>query len=338
MSLPAGIRNYSYAEDTAVFRTRTQKWLLAIVLLALLFSPLWLSNYWLGMVSLIGITIIAATGLNMITGYAGQLSFGYAGFIAVGAYTSAILTGKYNQPFLIGLICAGLLSGIIGMLLSLPLWKIKGYYMAIITIAAQLIILWVINHWVSMTGGTAGLIVSAPSIGAWDLSSATGQYFLIVIIMVLTVFFANNLVRTRTGRAFIAVRDNERAAQAMGINLLRNKMLAFFIGCAMAGTAGALMAHWSGSINGNMFSFSESFFYIAILIIGGFGNMWGVIPGAIILRLLTNQLAPAIQGKSMQPSDVPSVVALIAVAIVAVLILILIPARGKEGWRRLKGQ
>ena len=334
MALPAGVRNYSYAEDKAVFRTRTRKLLLAVVLLLLAFSPLWLSTYWLGMVSLIGITIIAATGLNMITGYAGQLSFGHAGFIAVGAYTAAILTKNYNQPFFVGLIAAGLLAGALGMLLSLPLGKIKGYWMAIITIAAQLIILWGINQWWSMTGGTAGLSISATSFA----STPKGQYFLIVIIMILTIFIANNLVRTRIGRGFVAVRDNERAAQAMGINLLRNKLLVFFVGCAMAGVAGALMAHWSGFINGSTFSFSESLFYIAILIIGGFGNMWGVIPGAIILRLLTNQLVPLIQGKSMQPTDVPSIAATIAVVFVMVVILVLIPNRRKEGWRRLRGQ
>ena len=334
MALPAGIRNYSYAEDKAVFRTRTQKWLLAVVLLLLAFLPMWLSTYWLGIFSLIGITIIAATGLNIITGYSGQLSFGHAGFIAIGAYASAILTGKYNQPFLIGLIAAGLVAGALGTLISLPLWKIKGYYMAIITIAAQLIILFVINQWVSMTGGTAGLSVTVTSFAA----TPKGQYFLIFVITILMIFFANNLVRTRIGRGFVAICDNERAAQAMGINPLRNKLLAFFVGCAMAGTAGALMAHWSGFINGSMFSFSESFFYIAILIIGGFGNMWGVIPGVIILRLLTNQLAPAIQGKSMQPTDVPSILATIVVVAVMVLMLVLVPNRRKEGWRRLKGQ
>ena len=334
MALPAGVRNYSYVEDKAVFRTKIQKWLLAIVLLLLAFSPLWLSTYWLGMASLIGITIIAATGLNMITGYAGQLSFGHAGFIAVGAYASAIMTGKYNQPFLVAMIAAGLIAGALGTLISLPLGKVKGYWMAIITIAAQLIILWGINQWAGMTGGTAGLSVTVTSFA----STPKGQYFLIVIIMILTIFFANNLVRTRIGRGFVAIRDNERAAQAMGINLFRNKLLVFFVGCAMAGTAGALMAHWTGFINGSMFSFSESLFYIAIFIIGGFGNMWGVIPGAIILRLVTNQLVPAIQGKSIQPMDVPSIAATIAVAIVMVLILVLVPNRRKEGWRRLKGK
>ena len=334
MALPAGVRNYSYVEDKAVFRTRTQKWLLSIILLLLAFSPLWLSTYWLGMVSLIGITIIAATGLNMITGYAGQLSFGHAGFIAVGAYASAILTGKYKQPFLVAMIAAGLVAGALGTLISLPLGKIKGYWMAIVTIAVQLIILWGINQWAGMTGGTAGLSVAVTSFAA----TPKGQYFLIIILMILTIFIANNLVRTRIGRGFIAIRDNERAAQAMGINLFRNKLLVLCVGCAMAGVAGALLAHWTGFINGSMFSFSESFFYIVILIIGGFGNMWGVIPGAIILRLLTNQLAPAIQGKSIQPTDVVSIIGLIAVAIVAVFILILIPTRRKEGWRRLKGQ
>lgn len=337
MALPAGVRNFSYAEDKRAFRTRTQRFLLAAVLLALLFSPVWLSNYWLGMVSLIGIVIIAATGLNMITGYSGQLSFGHAGFIAVGAYASAIITGKFHQPFLAGLIGAGLIAGLAGALVGLPSSKVKGWLLALITIAAQLIILLIINLWSGMTGGSAGLIVSAPSIGAWDLSSATSQYFLIVIIMIITLFFANNLVKTKTGRAFISIRDNERAAQAMGINLFRNKLLAFFIGCAMAGTAGALMAHWTGFVNIGIRSLPDSIFYVGILVIGGSGTMVGPILGAIIYVLLTHQLATAIEGTQLLPTGVTSDIAAIIFASVILLFVVLMPRGLVKGFGRKRG-
>src|SRR3990172_2202498 len=147
MSLPCGTRNYSYAEDLAIVRTRTQ-WMLFIGFLALLFTaPAYLGNYWLGVGNLIGITLIAAIGLNILVGYCGQLSIGHAGFIAVGAFPSAVLTNRFELPFLVGLISGGLLSGLIGLVFGLPSARVKGFYLAITTIAAFFIIIWVVNHW-----------------------------------------------------------------------------------------------------------------------------------------------------------------------------------------------
>jgi len=147
MSLPSGTRNYTYAEDMAILRTRTHWGLLLALLVFLLTAPLYFGNYWLGVANLIGITLIAATGLNILVGYCGQLSIGHAGFIAVGAYTAAILTNRLELPFLVGLIGAGLAAGLIGLIFGLPSARVKGFYLAITTIAAQFINIWVINHW-----------------------------------------------------------------------------------------------------------------------------------------------------------------------------------------------
>jgi len=137
VDLPAGTRNYTYAQDMAIFRTRAHWGLFLGLLAAMLTMPLYLGNYWLSVVNLINITIIAATGLNILTGYCGQLSIGHAGFIAVGAYTSAILTNRFELPFLLGLICAGLVAGLIGIIFGIPSMRVKGFYLAISTIAAQ---------------------------------------------------------------------------------------------------------------------------------------------------------------------------------------------------------
>jgi branched-chain amino acid transport system permease protein len=332
MTLPAGSRNYSYDDEMATFRTRPQKVLLVLALILLFCAPFRVSGYWLGILSLMGITIIAATGLNLITGYCGQLSFGHAGFIAVGAYTSAILTGRLHQTFFVGLICAGLLAGTLGALSALPAWKVKGWRLAVSTMAVQFIIIWVINHWTDVTGGTDGLKVSGMSIAGIDFITAGSQFVLIMIITILTIFFANNLARTRTGRAFTGIRDNERAAQANGVNLFGYKLLAFFVGCAMAGTAGALLAHSTGNINGGMFGLTQSMIYVGILIIGGFGTMLGPVLGAIIVVLLTNQLAPAIEGTNLLPAQFASDLAPMLVGIVVILFLILLP-RGLTHYR-----
>jgi len=299
LSLPCGTRNYTYAEDMAIVRTRTQRVMLVAFLALLFTAPLYLGNYWLGVVNLIGITLVAATGLNILTGYCGQLSIGHAGFIAVGAYTSAILTGRLELPFLVGLICAGLTAGLVGLIFGMPSMRVKGFYLAITTIAAQFIIIWVINHW-GVTGGFVGMKVPYASIGGFVFDSEASQFYLIMGITALCIFFATNLARTRLGRAFVAIRDNDLAAEVMGINLLRYKLLAFFIGCFLAGIAGSLLAHWIGFVNAEHFSISESILYVAMLIIGGLGTTLGPILGVVFIRLLqqvlTVEVVPFLEG------------------------------------------
>ena len=270
----------------AIFRTRTH-WVLLFGLLIVLFTaPLYWGNYWLGVANLIGITIIAAFGLNILIGYCGQLSIGHSGFIAVGAYTAAVLTNRLELPFLVGLISAGLTAGLIGLIFGIPSVRVKGFYLAISTIAAQFIIIWVINHWTSVTGGFNGIVVPPASIGGISFVSQASQFYLIMVIVVLVVFFAKNLARTRAGRAFVAIRDNDLAAEVMGINLFRYKILAFFIGCFLAGIAGSLLAHWIGFMNAENFTLMDSILYIGMIIIGGLGTATGPIFGVIFIRLL----------------------------------------------------
>ncbi len=286
MDLPCGTRNYDYARDMAVLRTKTH-WALFVVLLIVVFTaPLYAGNYWLGVFNLIGITIISVMGLNILIGYCGQLSIGHAGFMAVGAYTTAILTHRLGFPFLGALICSGLSAGLIGLIFGLPSVRVRGFYLAITTIAAQFIIIWVINHWTPVTGGFVGMNVPRASIGGLTLKTESSQFYLIMIIAAICIFFAKNLARGRVGRAFIAVRDNDLAAEVMGINLLYYKLLAFFVGCFLAGISGALFAHWTGFINGENFTLTDSILYIGMVIIGGLGTTIGPIIGAIVIRLL----------------------------------------------------
>ena len=285
MSLPCGTRNYTYAEDMAIVRTRTH-WTLLLAFFALLFTmPLYLGNYWLGVINLIGIWLIAAAGLNILTGYCGQLSIGHAGFVAVGAYTSAILTTRFDMPFLVGLLGGGLMAGLIGIIFGLPSIRVKGFYLAISTIAAQFIILWVVQQW-SWTGGQMGMSVPLASIGGFVFRSGASQFYLIIGVTVLCVFLAKNMARTKVGRAFIAIRDNDLAAEVMGVNLTYYKLLAFFIGCFFAGIAGSLFAHWNVTLTPEQFSFRDSILYVGIIIIGGLGTSIGPIFGVSFILLL----------------------------------------------------
>lgn len=340
MDLPCGTRNYDYARDMAILRTRTH-WVLFIALLVVIFTaPLYLSNYWLGVANIIGITIIAVTGLNILIGYCGQLSIGHAGFMAVGAYTTAILTGKLGFPFLAGLICSGLSAGLIGLIFGLPSVRVKGFYLAITTIAAHFIIIWVINHWTSVTGGFIGISVPYASIGGIVFRSKASQFYLIIAVTVICILLAKNLVRGRVGRAFIAIRDNDLAAEVMGINLAYYKLLAFFIGCFFAGIAGALFAHWVGFMNAESFTLSDSILYIGMVIIGGLGTTLGPILGVIFVRLLQQGvifISPILE-KTLPtlPAGFTSGIGPMVFGLVIILFLILEPRGLAHRWSLIK--
>ncbi|MDP2917029.1 MAG: branched-chain amino acid ABC transporter permease [Dehalococcoidia bacterium] len=340
MNLPCGTRNYTYAEDMAIIRTRTQWVLFVGFLVLLLTSPLYMSNYWLGIVNLIAITAIAATGLNILVGYCGQLSIGHAGFIAVGAYTSAILTGKMGIPFLPALLFSGIIAGLIGLVFGIPSVRVKGFYLAITTIAAQFILLWVINHWSSLTGGFNGMSAPYAAIGGMEFRSEKSQFYLIIGVTMLCVFFAKNMARTRLGRAFIAVRDNDLAAEVMGVNLFHYKLLAFFIGCFWAGVAGSLLAHWTGSINAENFTFLESILYIGMIIIGGLGTTLGPIFGAIFIRLLDVMviyITPTLQSAfPTLPSGFAAGIAPMLFGLIIILFLIFEPRGLAHRWALFK--
>ncbi len=342
MYLPAGVRNYTYAQDMAIFRTKTHWVLLGLLFILLLTAPLYMNNYWLSILNIITITIIAATGLNILTGYCGQLSIGHAGFIAVGAYTSAVLTGQFDVPFLVGMLCGGLMAGLIGMLFGLPSLRVKGFYLAISTIAAQFIIMWVIKNWTNVTGGNIGLNVPTAEIFGFSFISQSSKYYLILAITVLVIFFAKNLARTKPGRAFVAIRDNDLAAQVMGINLFRYKLLAFFIGCFFAGIAGSLLAHcYYGFLNPEFFNFKESILYVGMIIIGGLGATVGPIFGVVFIRLLEKilslELVPLLEASiTVLPSGWASGLTPMLFGLVIILFLVLEPRGMAHRWQLFK--
>jgi branched-chain amino acid transport system permease protein len=340
VDLPTGIRSYTYAQDMGIFRTKTHWVWLSVLLVFLFTAPLYWGNYWLGVANLIGISIIAATGLNILTGYCGQLSIGHAGFIAVGAYTSAVLTNRLEVPFLVGLICAGFSSGLVGMVFGTSSLRVKGFYLAISTIAAQFIIIWVINHWTSVTGGFVGMSVPPAQIGRLTFVTQASQFYLIMVIVIIVVFLAKNLSRTRAGRAFVAIRDNDLAAQVMGINLFRYKLLAFFIGCFLAGIAGSLFAHWTGFLNAENFTMTDSILYIGIIIIGGLGTTVGPIFGVLFIRLLQqliSLIAPIIESAyPVLPAGFTTGIGPMVFGLAVILFLILEPRGLAHRWALLR--
>jgi len=260
--------------------------------------------------------------------------------MAVGAYTTAILASSYHMPFLLALLLSGVSAGLIGLLFGIPSMRVKGFYLAITTIAAQFIIIWVANHWTDVTRGSMGLGVEAASIGPLIFDTEASQFFLIISITVLCVLFATNLARSRIGRAFIAVRDNDLAAKVMGINVFAFKLLAFFLGCFFAGIAGSLFAQWRGHITPEDFTFSQSILYIGILIIGGLGTSIGPIIGTVFIRLLeqcVTLLAPLVE-RSLPgiPSGFATGLSPMIFGLIMVLFLVLEPKGLAHRWNLFK--
>ncbi|MBW1682800.1 MAG: branched-chain amino acid ABC transporter permease [Deltaproteobacteria bacterium] len=284
--LPCGTYNVNYRQDFAIFRTKPH-WISLIVFLIILFTlPFYTGRYILTLLSTIGITIIAVQGLGILTGYAGQISIGQAAFVGTGAYISVILMQRFDFPFLPSLLFAGIGSGLIGILFGLPALRIKGFYLAMSTLAAQVILGWFFLHLRSITGGTEGLHVEYASIPGIIFNTPQSKYWLIMVCTLLTIFFVKNLMRTRVGRALVAVRDNDLAAEVMGIEVMRYKLLAFFLSCFFAGIAGSLFAHYIGFINPVQFTLQDSILYLGILIVGGMGSIMGAIFGTIFMKLI----------------------------------------------------
>jgi branched-chain amino acid transport system permease protein len=286
MSLPSGVFQQSYAQDMAILRTKTQ-WVLLLAFLVLLFAmPLYSNDRVLTILTIMGIAIVGVLGLNILTGYCGQISLGHAGFMAVGGYVSAILTARFGWPFWAALPFAGLGAGVVGIIFGLPSLKIKGFYLIMATVAAHFIIIWLILQFYGFTGGADGMGVPRPEIGGFVFKSKASYFYLVMSIACIAVYLAKNIVRTRAGRAFIAIRDNDLAAEVMGINLWVYKLTAFFIGCVFAGVSGALLVHYYAYASTDHFPFMNAVWYLGMLIVGGMGSMSGVIFGVISLKVL----------------------------------------------------
>jgi len=289
--LPGGLFSTKYASDLAIIRTKTQWAFLAVLLVIfLLIVPLMSSDYWLTQFTKIAITIIVVLGLHILSGLCGLISIGQAGFVCVGAFTTAILVSHFDMNGWLCLPIAGLAAGLAGLVVGLPAFRLKMFYLAIATLAAYWIILWCFKFrkFADATGGFTGLDLSTHplKLGGIDFTEDANLYILAVILVVIATFFAKNIQRTNTGRKFVAIRDNELAAEVAGISLFKNKLMAFFIGCAFAGVAGWLWAYSQQRVTPSDFRFDTSIFYMGMLVIGGWGSTTGVFLGAFFMEFM----------------------------------------------------
>jgi len=288
---PCGNFNESYSRELTIFSTDFGRiWAVVGVLILLLVPLLPISPYIIYVMNITGIAAISVIGLNLLTGFTGQISLGHGAFFGVGAYAGAILATRLHLPIFITIPAAGLITAGVGMIFGVPSGRLKGLYLTIATLAGQFIIEYVLIHWEFMTKGTMGITLPMPSFAGFTVMGDVPFYYIIFPLLILMTWIAVNLVRTRFGRAWIAIRDNDRAAEGMGIPIFPYKVFAFAVSSFYAGFAGALWAYYMGSITTEPFNLSLSVEYLAMVIIGGMGSISGSIFGAVFITVLNEVL------------------------------------------------
>lgn len=299
---PSGVFDTNYAQDISINRTFWDKVSGYLAFLLLLAVPFLadggiVSQSVFTTITKIAIFAIAAQGLNILMGYTGQISLGQAAFMAAGAYTSAVFVRELGFTFWTALPAAALFTGLIGLLFGLPSLRVKGFYLAMATLAAQNIIIWMIRYPLGdVTNGVNPMpLENFKPVFFGTTVNHTGMYYIIITIAVVMFLVARNLIRTRTGRAFISVRDNDLAAELLGINVFNYKLQAFFISSLYAGVAGTLLAFHTQTILTTQFEFPVSIELLAILVIGGAGYPLGPLFGSAFVLIVTQQLIPNIQ-------------------------------------------
>src|SRR3954465_6441885 len=278
----------TYAGDMAIFETRRGRRALVVFVVALFAFPLVATSYWLDVANRAAIAVIAAMGLNILTGYTGQISLGNAAFLAGGGYPPAFLAG-HGAPFVVACPASGIVAALAGMVFGIPSLRLKGLYLAMATLAAHFIVEFTITHWEVVTGGVSGSSVPSPRLFGYDFADDRRLFFLIVPAFaparrlffplvpacIAHLWFAKNLFRTRVGKAFVAIRDQDISAEVMGVTVFRHKLLSFAGSSFYIGVAGTLPAYQARIISPESFPLALAIDYLGMIIIGGLGSVLG---------------------------------------------------------------
>jgi branched-chain amino acid transport system permease protein len=293
----------NYGQDVDLAKHNGQIFWYGLLMLLLVAAPWLFAEYWLAQLTFVLIYSIVGLGLMLLAGFTGLFSIGHAAFLGVGAYTQAVFVNM-GVPFPIALLLAALLSAAVGVVVGLPALRVKGIYLGIATLSFGFIVVEVLARWESVTGGNSGIHVKKPNLFGVSVDSASGFYFLCLVVTVLATLGILNLLRSPTGRAFVAIRDSEISAQSMGIHLARYKTLSFSISAALAGIGGALYAHKLTFISPDQFDILQSIDLLLMVVIGGLGSVHGAFLGAIFLISmpqvisLTKDYLPAAVGQA----------------------------------------
>jgi branched-chain amino acid transport system permease protein len=337
----SGYFKIDYAHDLALFDTPWRLGLLAVLLTFMVALPFVAGGHEVYIASQLFIAIIGALALNLLTGYAGQISLGHAAFMAVGAFSSHWFA-KHGLPFLVVVPLAMLVGGVLGVIVGAPALRLRGLYLVVATVGFHYIVAFFTNEY--QTGGDmlqalTGLQLPAASLGLVVLDNPRKWYFFLLLVTILTTLFCINLVRTRPGRAWIAVRDRDITAASLGIDVARYKILAFVVSSALTCMSGSLLAYFVGSVSAEYFTLTLAITYLAMVVIGGAGAIVGAYLGAIFVTLLPHVITALFQAIGASPRIamlyiVPSQIMVFGAAMILFLIF---EPKGLVGiWSRLR--
>jgi branched-chain amino acid transport system permease protein len=337
----SGYYKIGYTQDMAVFDTRWRRLLLALLLAIVVALPAILAEHLIYVMDLMFIAIMGALALNLLTGYAGQISLGHAAFMAVGAFLSHWLA-NLGLPFLIVVPLVAGAGAVLGVAVGAPALRLRGLYLVVATIGFHYIVSFLTNAYQSggdMLQALTGLLLPPPDFGLLTLDRPRKWYFFLLLVLVMTTVFCINLARTRPGRAWIAVRDRDITAAALGINVASYKVLAFVVSSALTCMTGSLLAYFVGSVSAEYFTLTLSITYLAMVVIGGAGSILGAFLGAIFVSLLPHVITfffemieaePRIQMLFVAPSQ-------IALFGLAMIFFLMFEPRGLVGiWGRVR--
>ncbi len=324
----------SYDQDIDLFQHNGQRFWYGLLLLALLAAPWWLESYGLSQLSLMLIYSVVGLGLMLLSGYTGQFSMGHGGLLGIGAYAQAVMNAQ-GWPFVLSIPLAGMLAAVVGVLFALPALRVKGIYLAIATLSVGFIIEEVLARWESVTGGNSGKMVSRPQAFGWTLEGERPFYFLCLAVTLICLWGVVNLLRSPTGRAFVAVRDSEVSAQCMGIHLARTKTLAFALSALLTGVGGALYAHFITFLTPDSFGILHSIDLLLLITIGGLGSLHGAFLGAVFLVAAPQLIS---QAKDLLPDHIAQAPGLKSAVYGLVLIgFVMFEPRGLYGrWLKIR--
>jgi branched-chain amino acid transport system permease protein len=341
--LPAGDFRTSYAVDTTIFPTTTSRnmAILGIVLAAI--SPWILNDYWVALLIQIGMFGIAALGLNILVGFTGQISIGHAAFFLFGAFTSAYLSSKLSIPVFFSIPLSGVVTALVGLIFGLPAARLKGLYLAIATLAAQYILLDFFSRADWFSGGSVPAMAEPFSIFGYVVHGDRQYFYVVLAYVIVSFILATNLMRTRDGRALVAVRDHYLSAEIMGINLTKYRTLSFGLAAFFAGVGGALYAHYQLVVSNEGFGIERSILFLAMVIIGGTGSIMGTLMGTafvVLLPEIMQWITAALRGsaidQALQLNNNLTFLREIAVGVIIILFLIFEPDGLAHRWRQIK--
>lgn len=324
-------------QDLALFGTPSRRIRLAVVVAALLLLPFVTSPFLLDLANQVLLAVIGALALMLLTGFAGLISLGTAGLLGAGAYTVGVLVREAAAPFWATLPAAALLGAILGLVFGLPSLRLRGVYLAISTLGLHFVVVYLGGEYEAREALSTGVMIDPPSIGSFSLTSDIGWYFVLLAFAALSLLISVNLKRSRTGRAWQALRERDVVAEALGIDVQRFKLLAFVVSATMTSIAGALFAYYRNFVSIDAFSLYLTVQYVAMIIIGGMGSIPGALLGASVVILFPYAIEAA---ATLLPSRFSNVVFALNYAtfgVVMILFLLLEPEGLMGIWHRIKG-